>query len=141
MHIHLRQRVEVLADPLYRVVADVEHYPAFLPGWRSVRVIRRQTDTLLVEQQLGFGPLTLRFRSTARPQPPTRLRIHSDDGPFQHLSIDWRIEPIDLACSEVVLDVDATARGGLVAPLIESNLQRTARELIPLFVQRAHDIA
>jgi len=131
----------VPAEQLYRVVADVERYSEFLPGWRSVRVIQRDTDLLQVEQEIGLGPMSIRFRSSARAHPPTGLSIHSDDGPFKHLLIQWRVEPVDDTRTEVELDIEATARGGLVAPLIESNLQRTAHELIPLFVQRARDIA
>jgi hypothetical protein len=42
---------------LLALVADIERYPAFLPGWSSVRILHSGKSQLQVEQQPRPGPL------------------------------------------------------------------------------------
>ncbi|HHO68225.1 MAG TPA: hypothetical protein ENK12_04245, partial [Gammaproteobacteria bacterium] len=43
---------------LFELVADIERYPDFLPGWRSARVLAREGGRLHVEQVVQAGPAT-----------------------------------------------------------------------------------
>ncbi|MCG6867254.1 MAG: type II toxin-antitoxin system RatA family toxin [Gammaproteobacteria bacterium] len=122
---------------LFAVVADVERYPEFVPGWESARILKRDETGLTVEQQIGIGPVCKRFRSRATIEPQSRIRIASIDGPFRRLEIDWSIvREVDDRCT-VDLAIDIEARGGIVGRIIETNFDSVARQLIPLFVDRA----
>ena len=48
---------------VFDVVADIEKYPEFLPGWISAAIVERQGNTVQVEQELGFAFLNWRFTS------------------------------------------------------------------------------
>ncbi|MBV9542338.1 MAG: type II toxin-antitoxin system RatA family toxin, partial [Alphaproteobacteria bacterium] len=53
--------VPYTADLMYRVVADVEQYPKFLPWVVALRVLSRASDgaheTLGAEMAVGYGAL------------------------------------------------------------------------------------
>ncbi|WP_455366947.1 type II toxin-antitoxin system RatA family toxin [Kaarinaea lacus] len=80
---------------VFDVVADIEKYPEFLPGWITVEVLDRQTNSITVEQELGFTFLNWRFTSHATLEPPFHIHITSVKGPFLNLVIDWAFYPTD----------------------------------------------
>ena len=122
MSVHSERRLFlVAAGRLYELVADVERYPEFVPGWRNARVLERAGNKAWVEQTLGLAGFQMRFTSRAFFDPPGRLRIRAEDGPFRRLAIDWRFEPVEGGC-RVELRVDFEPGSFL--------LDRTARALL-----------
>src|SRR5580692_16619 len=94
------RRLPFTPAQIFELVADIEHYPDFLPWWISVSIIKRELDTCDVEQVLGRGPVRIQFASRAVLTPPERIDISSSDGPFRHLAICIRVVPDTLAgCS------------------------------------------
>ena len=66
---------------VFDLVADIERYPEFLPGWTRARILARQDNHLLAEQQLQTGPAVFRFHSTAELPPCSRVYITANAGP------------------------------------------------------------
>jgi coenzyme Q-binding protein COQ10 len=62
-------------EQLFDLAADVENYPAYLPGWVSARVIERTDKRLRVEQQLGLKLLRQPFVSTAELERPGSIDL------------------------------------------------------------------
>lgn len=118
-----RLQLPYSAEQLYDLVFDVESYPEFVPGWRSVRILQRECDSLRVEQQLQAGPLTWQFDSLATFHRPTRVTIESNDRPFRRLVLDWRFEPAGNGC-QVHLDVTWAMRS--------KHLERLSKTMTPL---------
>ena len=81
---------------MYDLVADVEHYPEFLPLCESLRVLRRQpgtgegTEVLVAEMGVGYKAIRERF-TTRVGLAPADLKITAEyiDGPFRHLENRW----------------------------------------------------
>ncbi len=118
---------------LFDLVANVEEYPLFLPGWRAARILRRTGDFMVVEQNVGFRGLHWRFRTKARVRRPESLEITSDDFPFRRLEIAWRFRPVDpvepgAPATEVSFLADYALQrsvpGTLVGPLIDEAFER-----------------
>lgn len=86
------------AEDVYAMVADIESYPAFVPGCRKARILSRRGDVWSVENEYGFGPMHYRFVSRATVDPPRSLSIVSDDGPWRQLLMTWRFQPAGLGC-------------------------------------------
>lgn len=80
-------------ETVFDVIADVERYPQFVPGWDRVRVLERRAGELEVEQRIELGPFSLGFRSRARLTPPERIDIDALDGPFRQLGVRWQLAP------------------------------------------------
>ncbi|MCJ2113927.1 type II toxin-antitoxin system RatA family toxin [Methylobacterium sp. E-025] len=85
---------------MYDLVADVEHYPEFLPLCESLRVLRRQpgtgegTEVLVAEMGVGYKAIRERF-TTRVGLDRLNLKITAEyiDGPFRHLENRWAFKP------------------------------------------------
>lgn len=127
-------------DQLFDLVADIERYPDFLPGWHEARIIRREPDLLEVEQALGLGPVRFGFTSRARLESPARIHITSSDGPFARLSIDWHITADSPDRCTATLAVHYTARNTFWEQLMSTPFNLATRQLITLFEQRVREV-
>ncbi len=122
---------------MFDVIADIERYPEFLPGWTHARILERNDNSLYAEQQLQTGPAVFRFHSTARLQPCSGIHISANDGPFRQLDIDWCFGASDEDHCTVTLDLMLTTRPGLINSALKIMLETGSSQLLPLFERRA----
>ena len=54
-------------EQLFTLVADVEHYPQFLPWCRAVRILERASDYFIAEMIVSFSHITERYTSKVMP--------------------------------------------------------------------------
>lgn len=139
---HYRRQLIVpyTAAEMYDLAADVEGYPAFLEGWRAVRVVATAGDTRTVEQVLGLGPLTWRFRSCATGERPKRLQIRSSAQPFRHLQIDWTLRDRAEGGAEVGFEADCALRSARVDRLAANLLEASFGRTVDAFERRARHL-
>jgi coenzyme Q-binding protein COQ10 len=79
------------ADLMYRVVADVEKYPEFLPWVVALRVLARREDGLTAEMAVGYGGLRERYTSDVKLDPAAgTIDVVQSKGPFKTLENHWR---------------------------------------------------
>ncbi|TXM89392.1 type II toxin-antitoxin system RatA family toxin [Methylobacterium sp. WL116] len=81
---------------MYDLVADVEHYPEFLPLCESLRVLRRQpgtgegTEVLVAEMGVGYKAIRERFTTrVGLDRPNLKITAEYIDGPFRYLENRW----------------------------------------------------
>lgn len=127
-------------DQLYALAADIEAYPEYLPGWVDARIIQRSDTHLLVRQQLGLRLLRQPFISRAELDPPRRISVHSEDGPFRDLSIEWRFAAAAAGHCEVSLGFSFALQSTYLAPIAELLFEQTAPRIIARFEQRARQL-
>lgn len=128
------------AAQLYRIAADVEAYPGFLPGCIAARVTARGPRGWRVDNVFGMGPLRARFISFATPEPPHRLRVTSDDGPWRRLALDWRF--VDQPGGAVAaLRMEAIFRRPMVEMVARNLLARLEPRLVAAFRRRLAETA
>ncbi len=122
-------------EQLFELVLDVERYPEFVPGYLEAWVVERSARHLEVEQEVGMGPATIRFRSRAEVEGQRRIHVHATDGPFRRLELTW-VFAADADGCRVEFTVAYRLQGPL-APIVESWLALTAPHLLEVFVRRA----
>lgn len=125
---------------LFDIVADVERYPEFLPGWIDAQVLSRKEDHMLVRQTLGIGPIRTRFCSRADYCPPDAISIRSDDGPFHHLEIAWHFKPTGESSSEVTLAVAVQLKRVVFRELLESWFSTSTTSILSAFERRIEQL-
>ena len=82
------------ADLMYRIVADVEHYPEFLPWVIALRLLSRQENALTAEMAVGYGPFRERYTSKVSLDPAARrIDVVAIKGPFRKLENHWQFTP------------------------------------------------
>ena len=123
-------------EQMFDLVADVEHYPEFVPGYREAKVDQRSGDILQTSQCIGLGVVNARFHSVATLNRPTCIQIRSMESPFDSLDVEWRFEPAEEGC-RVVFRADARLGNGLAARLFQPWVDRLSELVPPAFVARA----
>jgi len=127
-------------EQLFDLAADVESYPDYVPGWVSARIVERTDTHLRVEQQLGLKLLRQPFVSTAELERPGRITVHSDDGPFRCLRLEWRFEAAGLQRCRVSLSIDLQLNSSFLEPMVNSLFSLAAADIISRFEIRAHTL-
>jgi coenzyme Q-binding protein COQ10 len=93
-----REFPDIAPARLFAMVSDIESYPSFVPGFISARIRERREDCWLVENVVGFGPVSRRFMTKATFDMPHRLDIRAEDGPSGTFEMGWRFEPSGAGC-------------------------------------------
>jgi coenzyme Q-binding protein COQ10 len=124
---------------LFALVADIEAYPAFVPGCQKTRIVRRHENVWQVENVFGFGPLNSRFSSKASLTPEREISILSEDGVWRRFQMNWRFEQAETGClliCDMVLEFKSTFLNGAAALTAED----TERRFIDAFERRAEKL-
>ena len=116
------------AELLFRLVRDVERWPALLPHYASVDVAERRADGSVMARYvarrplvpvLGIGlPVAWRSRAWSEPDPP-RLRFVHVGGATAGMTVTWRIEPTAAGACRVTLEHVFRPRIAPWAPLVD----------------------
>jgi coenzyme Q-binding protein COQ10 len=125
-------------EQLFDLVADIERYPEFLTGWLEARIIEQADNHMLVRQQLGLPLLSQSFTSTAELERPSRLSIHSNDGPFRNLDINWQFQSVEGECCEVELQVSVVLKSRILDRMAGVLHDTAATDILSRFESRAH---
>jgi len=128
-------------EDLYAIAADFEAYPKFLPLCLAMRVRKRETDRLQVDNRFGIGPVRANFRTIAEFDPPNGIDIRSTDHPFQSLEISWRFEPVGPDSCRETFTVDQTFRAGPLGRVSEMFASMVEKDVIGAFEKRAKTLA
>jgi coenzyme Q-binding protein COQ10 len=125
---------------VFDIVADIERYPEFVPGCRDARILERNGARLLVEQEMGLGgPWSWRFRTDARLERPSHIRIATQEHPFRHLDQCWLFEPIDHHATALRLQVDYELRSRTLERLAGRLLEEGFEQTLAAFATRARE--
>lgn len=135
-----QRRVPFPAGPVFDIVADVERYPLFLPGWRRARILERHDNVFTVEQTLGGLGFSWEFRTRAVFDRPDLIRIESGEHPFRHLSQVWRFKPVDEHHTLVSLEADFALADLALRGLLTTVFERGIGQTLDAFEKRAHEL-
>lgn len=135
-----QRRVPFAAEPVFEIVADVERYPLFVPGWQRVRILERHDNVLTVEQTLGGWGVRWNFRTRAVLDRPEQIRIETKEHPFKHLSQLWRFKPIDDHHTLVSLEADYALADLPLRGLLTMVFDRGVGRTLDAFENRAHEL-
>ncbi|GAB6051254.1 type II toxin-antitoxin system RatA family toxin [Magnetospira thiophila] len=128
-------RVEQPSEMLFDVAADIEAYPQFLPNCVGARIIEREDNNMLVDNLFRWGPLTTRFRSRARFDPPWEIDVRSV-GPGPAFRIQWHFRPDGPGGTQVRFCMDLDLDSPLWRGMVDRVLQSSARRIEQAFRAR-----
>lgn len=98
-------------DSIYTLVADIEKYPQFVPGYKSVRVRQRGPDRLWVTQTVSILGFETTFDSSATLDPPHALIIEASPRGFSVMHIEWRFESLGAEGTRIEAGISYDAWG------------------------------
>jgi coenzyme Q-binding protein COQ10 len=137
---HSEQRVlPYTAEQLFALVAGVEHYPEFLPWCLGARIYERRPDRIVAELVVGFRLLRERFVSRVTLDPPRRIDVTYQEGPFAYLNNHWIFTPVADGC-RVDFFVDFEFRSRLLQKVMGVVFGEAVRRMVGAFEKRARDL-
>lgn len=128
------------AMQMYRLVADVEAYPRFLPWCRSVRVLERNGAHVRATLELAKGPVHRSFTTVNRMLEGERIEMRLEEGPFRHLHGHWEFLPLGDEGSKVTLEMDFDFSSRLLAVTVGPVFHEIANRLVDAFLERAMQV-
>jgi coenzyme Q-binding protein COQ10 len=125
------------ADLMYRVVADIEHYPQFLPWVSALRLLSREERMLTAEMLVGFGPFREKYTSQITLDPAAlTVDVSAIKGPFRQLENHWRFEPQDEGC-RIDFSIEFEFRNPLLQAAASAAFEKVLMKMTDAFVARA----
>lgn len=142
---HAERRVLAFSQQqLFDLVADVEHYPEFLPWCVAARVRRREGNRVIADLAIGFRMFRERFTTEVTLTPgdgatEPRIGMAVVDGPFRHMNGFWAFHPHPRGC-EVEFQIDFEFRSLLLQTTVEVLFHEAVRRMVNAFEGRARKL-
>ena len=125
----------------FALVADVEKYPQFVPFVRSVSIVSRNGNALVVDMLVGLGPIQRKVRSDAVLVAPERIDIVSTDWPFRRFNLQWRLEPAPAGGTVAELSGTFEIASAVIARLVDRHAGNMVPMMVAAFERRAAEVA
>lgn len=133
------------AELLYRVTADVERYPEFLPWCRRLRVLQRtETETgaeLLAEMTVGFSALCDSYVSQViLNDDACTISVTQTRGPFRRLMNRWAFAETE-GGARVDFFIAFEIRNPFLQMAVAGAFDSAVRKMSAAFAARAAELA
>jgi coenzyme Q-binding protein COQ10 len=140
-----RHPVAHSADDMFKLVADVELYPKFLPLCEALKLKRRERrdgkDVLIATMTVGYRLIRESFTTEVISDADARtILVHYLDGPFSFLENRWIFRPIDPQSCEIDFYIAYSFRSRLLERLMGGLFDRAVRKYTDAFEARADAI-
>ena len=120
MHVYeTKHPVAHSADDMFKLVADVELYPKFLPLCEALKPKRRERrdgkDVLIATMTVGYRLIRESFTTEVISEADARtILVHYLDGPFSFLENRWIFRPITPQSCEIEFYIAYSFRSRLL---------------------------
>jgi coenzyme Q-binding protein COQ10 len=137
------RRVRHSASDMFDLVADIEHYPEFVPLCRRIKVGQRVAkgegiETLRSEMTVAYKMISETFVTRVTLDKPS-LQIHVKylEGPFSHMENRWTFRPLGENASEVEFFISYEFRSRALGLLMGTVFDSAFRRFADAFERRA----
>ncbi len=135
---------------MFDLVADIEHYPEFVPLCQTLSVRKRSEDdhgrtVLIADMRVGYKAIreSLVSRVTLD-RPKLKILVEYIEGPFSHLENAWSFLPEGAdetaAACKVEFFIDYAFSSRILAALMGAMFDAAFRKFSDAFVARADRI-
>jgi coenzyme Q-binding protein COQ10 len=131
---------------MFKVVADVEQYPRFLPWVVGLRVLSRAAmpaghEVIHAEMAVGYGAFRERYTSRVELDPLSRsIDVVQTDGPFRQLENHWHFVPEEAGCC-VHFTIEFEFRSRLLNAVAARAFGRVMLRMTDAFEARARTLS
>jgi coenzyme Q-binding protein COQ10 len=140
------RRVAHSASDMFDLVADVDHYPEFVPLCRSLKVRRRTQDgegrdVIVADMTVAYKIVRETFTSRVTLDRQKReILVEYLEGPFQRMNNRWTFNPAgDRAC-DVEFFISYEFRSRTLGLLMGSVFDAAFRRFASAFEKRANQV-
>lgn len=141
-----KRRVRHAASDMFDLVADVDHYPAFVPLCSALRV-KSRTDkgegvcVLVADMTVAYKFISETFTSRVTlDRPNLKILVEYLNGPFSRLQNRWTFKVLSETSCEVEFFIDYEFRSRTLALLMGAMFDTAFRKFAVAFEQRADKV-
>ncbi len=140
------RRVRHSADDMFDLVADVEHYPQFVPLCRSLEVRKRTEDgegrdVIVADMTVAYKLIRENFTSRVTlDRPKLQILVEYLEGPFQKMNNRWSFRPEDEHACEVEFFISYEFRSRTLGMLMGTVFDAAFRRFATAFERRADEV-
>jgi coenzyme Q-binding protein COQ10 len=141
-----RRRVRHAAGEMFDLVADVEHYPEFVPLCHELKVRRRTagqggTETLVADMTVAYKLIRETFTSRVTlDRARLEIGVQYLNGPFRNLDNRWRFRPIDDTTCDVEFYIAYEFKSRTLGFLMGTMFDTAFRRFAAAFEARADQV-
>lgn len=128
-------------EEMFRLVAEVERYPEFLPWCLASRIRKRDGDVFWADLVIGFKMVRERFTSRVElNEAARRIDVSYSEGPFKYLNNHWIFEPDGNGGTVIDFYVDFEFRNRVLQKIMGALFGEAVSRMVAAFEKRAHDL-
>ncbi|MCV0427480.1 MAG: SRPBCC family protein [Roseibium sp.] len=134
------------ADDMFRLVADVEQYPQFVPLCQDLHIRGRKDlgdgrTVLVADMTVAYKLFKETFTSRVELRPEERtILVEYLDGPFKHLENKWTFEDADEETCSVGFYISYEFRSRTLGSLMGVMFDKAFRKFSSAFEARADQV-
>lgn len=124
-------------DQMFNLVADVEHYPEFLPWCVGARVWEREEDKMLADLLVRFKGFQSKYTSRVfLNRHDHEIEVELVHGPFKHLYNGWKFTRHPQGV-RVEFDLDFELSSKILQGMIGFMFEDAFKKMLAAFEERA----
>ena len=141
-----KRRVAHSTTDMFDLVADVEHYPEFVPLCRSLSVRRRNKDTagrdvIVADMTVAYKIVRETFTSRVTlDRDKQEILVEYLEGPFQRMNNRWNFKPAGERACEIEFFISYEFRSRTLGLLMGSVFEAAFRRFAAAFEKRADEV-
>lgn len=128
------------AEQMFKLVNDVEAYPAFLPGCAGSRVLEASDRSMTASVDVSKAGIRKTFTTRNELVNGEAIKMELVDGPFRKLVGGWHFTSLDVDACKIELNLDFEFTNGLVEMAFGKVFNELAINMVKAFTQRAREI-
>ena len=125
---------------MFKLVDEIEQYPAFLPRCKSTTVHSRVGNEVKASIYFMKGGIEQSFTTLNRLVQNERIEVRLIQGPFSHLEGVWCFEAVGEAGCRVNFDLELEFSSKLISLTVGPVIQKGMESYVDAFCQRAKAI-
>jgi coenzyme Q-binding protein COQ10 len=137
------KRVQHSAAEMFNLVADVEHYPEFVPLCQSLSVRKRVTDgegrqVVIADMTIAYKLIRESFTSRVTlDQSKLQILVQYLEGPFRKMNNRWTFRPVDEGSCDVEFFISYEFQSRTLGMLMGAVFDAAFRRFAAAFERRA----
>jgi Oligoketide cyclase/lipid transport protein len=121
---------------MFDLVNDIDHYPAFLPGCLSAKVLSQNDTEIVASLEVGKGPVKQAFTTKNLLSQADGIEMTLVSGPFKKLHGIWKFQALSETTCKISLSIDFEL-SGMLKFAFGGVFSQVANTMVEAFSQRA----
>jgi coenzyme Q-binding protein COQ10 len=137
------RRVRHSAADMFALVADMEHYPKFVPLCQAMRIRKRTAtgegiETVIADMTVAYKLIRETFTSRVTlDRPNLQILVEYLNGPFSRMENRWDFHPVSEHACEVEFFIAYEFKSRMLAILMGAMFETAFRRFAEAFERRA----